>query len=424
MTTRATASGAFDRLSLVIDLNADLFAFHPIYALIPGAFERPILRVFSHELLHFWQTLSSGFLMNVALQEWDHVQAIDSGSGESRDLSRNTLIRGFSDVEPDAGFSAWHLHEALCRYWDIHILGPQNVLRDNPPLARANAELDELLAIPPPTSAEAALSPPEWMLEGLDPDVAERARNYRPTGYRADLFDGVMQVEDSYAEPYRLMLERFGSKTSVILFPLIGYFALQTRKPVAFFSKMIERLSSEFTLSANPEISIHKLWREVFDRVRHECYQSSSRLTGSYITPGFPVILTGFRKHPAYTHFASWLGLTQNWWNPRTDFYFALPGDPESRNWLVSWVLPPVVQFRDGIWTPISSLYKLFLAGRSIGEKWPNNCAGDSPAKAVQDPEKLVKGVLDLHIRVQAIREQDLVRRLSQPRAASQVGEA
>ena len=408
-------SGAFDPLSLVIDLNADFFAFHSIYALIPRAFERPILRVFSHELVHFWQTLSSGFLMNVALQEWDHVQAIDSGSREPGDLSRNTLIRSFNEVEPNAGFSVWHLHEALCRYWDIHMLGPQNVLSNNPPLARANADLDKLLVIPPAIRAAAALNPPEWMLEDLDPDEAERARNYRPTGYRAELFDRVMQLEDSYAEPYRLMLKRFDSKTSVILFPLIGYFALQTRKPVAFFSKMIERLSSEFTLSANPEISIHKLWREVFNRVRRECYQSSSSLTGSYITPGFQVILTGFRKHLVYTHFASWLSLTQHSWNSQADFYFALPGDPESRNWLVSRVLPPVVQFRNGIWTPISSLYKLFVAGKSIGEKWPNDRASGSLAKAIQDPEKLVKGVLDLHIRVQAMREQDLVRRLSQP---------
>jgi hypothetical protein len=98
---------------------------------------------------------------------------------------------------------------------------------------------------------------------------------------------------------------------------------------------------------------------------------------------------TGFRKHPAYTHFARWVSLTQNSWNSQTDFYFALPGDPESRNWLVSWVLPPVVQFRNGIWTPLSSLYKLFVAGRSIGETWPHNRADGRLAKAIQDPEKL-----------------------------------
>ena len=59
-----------DRPSLSVSLNADWFAFDRRYLWGPEPFAIPALRFYTHEVLHFWQVLASGFVANLALAEW------------------------------------------------------------------------------------------------------------------------------------------------------------------------------------------------------------------------------------------------------------------------------------------------------------------------------------------------------------------
>src|SRR5215218_4767439 len=101
----------FDRLSLSISLNCSRFPFDERYMWGPNAFGIPVLRVFTHEMLHFWQLLGSGYIANLALAEWHSLKA----RGDAR-AATASISRSFSEIDPAAGFSPYQLHEALCRY--------------------------------------------------------------------------------------------------------------------------------------------------------------------------------------------------------------------------------------------------------------------------------------------------------------------
>jgi hypothetical protein len=87
-------------------------------------------------IMHFWQALSQGFIANLALGEWLQLQNYESTTRIDGEIE---LIGAFTAVHPELGFSAWALTEALCRYWDIHVTGPQHLLNQYGQLAEISS---------------------------------------------------------------------------------------------------------------------------------------------------------------------------------------------------------------------------------------------------------------------------------------------
>ena len=318
----------FDRTSLIVRLDADYFPFESDYLQAPAKHEKPILRVVMHEYLHFWQLISSGFLANVALGE---VRAL---RGAEPDVA---LRRSFIEPHADLGFSAHQLSEALCRFWDSHILNPVSLLA---PYRLADPQLDERLR----TLDERGL--------------LERKRPDGQTEYSGRAFDIWMLHEDAYANPYRLSLERLGSALSVVLFPLVGFFALQTQHPVEVFANAVRRLEPDVPLE--PGFSIHDAWRAVIQRVADVCNDESFKLTGAFVTPG-PMVInrSTLSEEPVWAHYADLVSLLAEIWGvDKLELYLAIPGDPIARSKLVSSLRPPATLFRDGRWTSENGVLK------------------------------------------------------------------
>lgn len=313
-------------VSLAIELDADYFEFDKYFIYAPAKFNNPILRVFIHEVLHFWQAISLGFITNLALQKWLQLLDYENKATYFSKHERQKLLNSFKKVHPEFGFSAYNLSEALCRFWDIHIMGPLNMIKiHHDKLGFSLSEVDKIFG------QDIMLSP---------------------------VFDLLMQVEDTYAEPYRFSLKKWGSKNSVIMFPIIAYFALQTQSPVEVFAESIEVLTNRIKLNKIKEKSIHKLWRIYFERIHDACILSSIKICNDSIpTPGWDVInRSELRDHPIYNHYFKLIKLLYPLWGYETNLYFALPGDSDFRLKMSSAFRPPVTIFYNGRWTGESGI--------------------------------------------------------------------
>jgi len=316
----------FDRCSLAIELASDFFPFEEEYLQQPRLYDNAAVRVFVHETLHFWQVLSSGFLANLALSEWHNLLEFE-GSGEL--TPQSSILGSFVRENPEMGFSPWNLSEALARFWDLHITGPQKNLRqrllltDSPDLSRMGLETPTDL---PGSEAQA---------------------------YSSEQFDTLMLLEDTYAEPYRLSLARWGSLKSVLLFPLVGYFSLQTSMPVKVFSSVMSNSTLD-RIDFSQYQDIHAGWRSIFSDIKRLCGMTALSDVGIDLTPGWDVIRrSSLNDHPVYQHYLQAISLLHAlpvWGEEKIDFYFACPGDPDCRAKLVSTFSPHLTLLANGRW--------------------------------------------------------------------------
>jgi hypothetical protein len=354
----------FDRCSLAIELAYDFFPFKKEYLEQPRLHDHTAVRVFVHETLHFWQVLSSGFIANLALSEWRNLLKFEC-SGEFE--PRAKILEDFTRKNIELGFSAYNLTEALARYWDLHITGPQKNLRGR--LLRSNSPDLARLGLDNPTD-----------LPGSEAKA-----------YTGEQFDNLMLLEDAYAAPYRLSLERWGSLKSVLLFPLVGYFSLQTPAPVEVFCSVMK--SNEIDrINFNEYRDIHIGWRSLFEDIRNLCKLSAMFVgqVGAF-TPGWDVIKRSpLNIHPVYCHYLQTILTLQN---KNTDFYFACPGDPECRAYLVSYFLPPLTILANDRWIgESSSLKKAIELPANLGE-------------GLLEAEMLANKSQDIHTRSRKMRQ-------------------
>jgi hypothetical protein len=363
-----------DRASLAVSLDADRFPFDPRYLWGPAPFGIPVLRQFTHEVVHFWAMLGSAYLANIALGDWRALRWYEEAG---RFVEPEGAAASFTRNVPEVGFSPWQLHEALCRYWDIHIVGPELLLGEPP----AGRPIEQELA--------------DWMIEGLEPEVIERLRATTP--YTDEQLDRWMALEDDYARPYRMMVERLGSRTSVVLFPLVAYFAFQTPAPCETYAEAVAALVE---LRVVPETrepqSIHVMWREAFDAVRGVCTAASLATCRRTLTGGSPVVAELARQgNPVFGHYSALLASM-----PDPDRSIALPGDPAHRMQLVTYFLPPVTVFRDGRWEAESTMAKV---GRANG------------VPGILAPDALADAAEAIRQRGLVLGEASLIRSLSRP---------
>ncbi len=371
------ARGLFLRPSLSIELDAAHFEFDDALLHHPAKYEDPVVRVFVHELLHFWQTLSQSFLTGLALAEWRRLVEFErSGLPSGADHP----VLEFLEPHPELGFSAWDLSEALCRYWDVHIIGPVKLIEHN-----------------------------ERVLEFLRFFPQAKEHLYREVNgerqYSSLAFDLLMRGEDSYAEPYRYALDRWGSNQSVIFFPIAGHFALQSPRPIAVFAEAINRIRRAFQLDRMRNLDIHYVWPAAFDQVRRICAEACADLCGDRgLETGWQLMeRVGVGDHPVFRHYLALLESTSDHWGNDPpgglDYCFALPGNPSCRERLAYAFRPPATIFHDGVWSGRSPLS---LTARLFGK-----------LEGVLEEELLAQESREIHDRARKVRQAELRARLS-----------
>lgn len=377
--------GFFLRPSLSIELDADYFAFDDDFLYGPGKFDNPTLRVYMHEVLHFWQALSQSFLTRLALEEWERLLDYEENGtiAQGKDF-----VDTFKEKHSQLGFSAWDLSEALCRYWDIHILGPVKLLEQN-------EKTKEFLRFLPQAR--------QYLMREVN-GVRE---------YSSFAFDLLMRAEDSYAEPYRFALEQWGTNDSVILFPIVGYFALQSPRPVQVFADAIEHVRRSLHLDRMRNLLIHDVWPEVFSRVRDVCSESCSQLCGGQkLEAGWDFMQRSMlADNPVYSHFLELLRSTARHWGPEIpnsiNYCFALPGDPDNRERLAHSFRPPVTIFHDGRWTGETTLTFAARVFGSVEKVLDENVLGDYSE--------------DIHNRFRKLRQAEIIARIASAPARTSI---
>lgn len=322
-------SNRFFRPSLAIELKVEHFKYDHEYLCGPSYYDIPILRVYTHETIHFWQTLSQGYVTNLALSEWCELSDYEQ-SKESNNYS--SVKNKFYEKSFECQFSPRDLIEALARYWDIHIVGVKNLLKWG--------ASKQLLKKPFPT---------------------ERIKNIdsKLTPTTSEDFDLLIENNESYTLPYKLTIEKLGTHNSVIVFPIVAHFSLQSRNPALVFAEIINILkNSNLDYGGN----IHDGWNKYFGMIKKISSEVAFKTTGSLLTTGFDVISRSkLKENPLYLHFSELLSEFYSTHGEKTEFYFALPGDPKSRSYLLGALQPPLVLFLDGYWERNQTLLEEYL---------------------------------------------------------------
>jgi hypothetical protein len=164
-----------------------------------------------HETIHFWQYLSSGYLARVVQEDWDRLIAFEQFGTLVREAPRRLHLL---QAHPEYSFSPGDLVEAFARYWDVHVIGPPELLE---------LELH---------SGRYALSP-EFVEQFERLKKSHLVRHPEHGGYSSASFDLAMEGPGGgWAKPYNVMRERLPPKATAALFPVAVNLALQTSDPV------------------------------------------------------------------------------------------------------------------------------------------------------------------------------------------------
>lgn len=396
---------AFDRVSMTVGVSGDRIPFDYEQALHPTT-GGPEIRRWFHELLHLWQLFGSGFLANLACNQLD---AVVGDEGQSA-IGQTDLLEAFARKDDISGYSALDLHESLARYWDIHVMSPVRILRD---YAEDGMDVDGALARLGLTWNDLEGAPEvDQISSGLFWIDSPDTMTVRP--YTGRAFDLAMMIEPTYTESYRRMLAIFGSLESVIYFPLIGHFALQTRRPERMFSAMVGELSSSDIRSVlEGKRDIHEMWRAAYPYLAELAWRMAPAYGGSALTPGWQVLIQRAENRPVLRHYADLTRLALQLHGSLLDVALALPGDPQFRQMLASYYLPAATVFDNGSTCEASSMTKYVLVARTFG----NTAFFGSPGveeiadqlSGVLAADDLARKALDLRQRSAANRSTDFL---------------
>lgn len=345
----------FDFLTGVVHVDADAPAewcgepVLPVWArLNDPEFGDRLPRLLIHETAHFWQLLGSGYLAGLIADEWRRLTALEATGTLLPEAARVAAHRDRT-VTP---FAADELVEAWCRYWDVHIRGPVQVMSE----------------------------------EQLERPAGPR----RPDAYSHADYDLVMTqgpLEQLYARPYRWLLEQTGgdSLTCNALFPFVVFTAFVSNDPVAFVRVAIRRLLDDglaalvWRRAAEQEQVINRVWLALAEELLQQHLgpllletsgPAESLRTGADLLSEPPLsehpLLGQYAKKAAKSNFSYWAAYfhpVAPWESP--DYaaelirlarqapalaQLCMPGQPWYRLMLGAMVPPPVIRFRNITW--------------------------------------------------------------------------
>jgi hypothetical protein len=344
----------FDFLTGVVHVDADAppqwceEAVLPVWAHLndPEWGDR-LPRLLIHETVHFWQVLGSGYLANLIADEWQRLTTLETQGTLLSESPRVALHRDRT-VTP---FSAAELVEAWCRYWDVHIRGPIQVMAE----------------------------------EHLERPAGRRRRDsYSNADYDLVMTQG--PLEQTYARPYRWLLQETDgdSLTCNALFPFIGYTAFISDDPVVFIRRAVRRLLDADVVALIRRRAdehgqvINRIWLAVAEELLKdylgpmllETGTAETLLTGADVLSGPPLsehpLLSPYAVKAARSNFSWWAGVfypADPWDEPDYDAELSrlarqapalaqlcMPGQPWYRLTLGATIPPPIIRFRNITW--------------------------------------------------------------------------
>lgn len=309
-----------------------------------AAWGHALSRYLMHETIHFWQLLSSGYLLKRLMSEW---MTLSMYRETGKVFEDPTPLPPISECPAGGPFSALELMECWARFWDIHSRSPAMIIEE-----------------------EGHEGPRGEPLRIEDPVTGGLA-------YTENAFDWLMQHgpdQSIYVRPYRWLLEFLegNSKAAVACFPIVVHAAFATADPVKFFCSTVEAVSGSPNFRdciawQVPEYRVvNRLWFHVWKSVVTQVLECSKDLE---LPIAWGIDQLERHMHPAYEVY-QWrferlvnvLGNTRAV-EPRfamqrevgfatVEHYgvFALPGIPLMRQILGNYLPPPRIRFANFDW--------------------------------------------------------------------------
>jgi hypothetical protein len=306
-------------------------------------------RIILHETLHYWQQLGQGFLTKMA--ECD-LQRLSRFEKERQVEEHNPFRLEFVRECESVGFSARDLYEGLARYWDVHVVGPDIVLKMEiaDPKRRVGSEFIERFE---------------------DLEASGRIRSPLTGGYTDEMYDLAMEAAaGNYGRPYVRLRQTANPTIAAGLFPLAGHMALQTVRPVDFFDFFIKDLVPILE-DVPAAYKIEDAWRMYYPYVRSRAEEIVREQSGEHLWFGPAILQKGtLQDDETYGWALSCLKLIVRQmtdkptmlWAERTfkgapefilqmvalDFCLSCPGTAINRGYLAALLAPPCIRFSDG----------------------------------------------------------------------------
>ena len=207
----------------------------------PAGFRPQDSRILFHETVHFWQHLGQGYLLLRVDEDWQRLREF----GEARKTpAPGPMKQHFAAPPADLGFSASDLHEALARFWDVHVLGPDTLLD---------------LEIRSGRRAIAA----ELVADFRKAQDAGWIRHAVHGGYSDLAYDLAMEAAaGNYGLPYLLLRRQVSPVFAGVVFPLAGHMAFKSRDPVRRFRRIVDTLAGGAFPDVQPGRAVNELWEE------------------------------------------------------------------------------------------------------------------------------------------------------------------
>ena len=341
-----------DPLSLTLGVDFPSFPASTMVLHHPAGFRPAESRILFHETTHFWQQLGQGYLLLRVDEDWQRLREfLDSG----KVLPPGPMKAHFSRVPEDISFSPRDLHEALARFWDMHVLGPDTVLEREIESGR----------------------------RAIDPELIERFRNAQAGGrirhpdhgaYSDLAYDLAMEAAaGNYGLPYLLLRNQVSAVFAGTVFPLAGHMAFKSRDPVRRFRRIVDTLAGGAFPNLEAGRSVNDLWEEHYllvCSIARKIAESEDEppietidALRSGTLDGHPVYAWGRRSLERLARALAWCDYEPAFLNTmrkeigpipaevtgflKLDFILACPGSPKSRRLLIEWLSPPVVRFSD-----------------------------------------------------------------------------
>ena len=335
-------------------------------------------RVLYHESIHFWQTLSSGYIANILSDEWCRVEHFEE-SGEVKPSGKDALA--FSE-RGDASFSPRELTECWARFWDVHSRNPDTIIAEEGLLEEHSRETN----VPP--DAHHGYSGESYdflMLHGVDHSTYEV-----PYRWLIETLVGGPSVE-LFAGNDEHLKRATASYLGVLVFPAVVHGAFGSPAPVLVFIRCIEELSrntdmvQEIISKKIPGGRINLDWLNAWTFLNGELLRPVLRkLNMPDFTSGLDVIDRGhLGSHAVYASYLKRFGLLRIKFKleyegfeknvkqgnlddldyryllstlPVDDIWvaFGQPGQPNYRAILGSIMQPPMVKYNDTMLYPSS----------------------------------------------------------------------